>query len=183
MKISDIEYTPNPNAVKFIVDQPLTQHGASLTYASIEEATESPLAQELLQIEHVESVYFYGTWLTVTQDGATEWRPLLKKLAVPIRAAERPTPTAAAGGTNGTAVPGSDDPRLQKINDILDDYVRPYLEYDGGGVEVHGLVGNQVMIRYQGACGTCPSATTGTMMAIEAALQREMGDDLEVILI
>ena len=74
-------------------------------------------------------------------------------------------------------------PVPQEINDILDDYVRPYLEYDGGGVEVHGIVGNQVMIRYQGACGTCPSATTGTMMAIESALQREIDPDIEVILV
>ena len=89
---------------------------------------------------------------------------------------------AAAAAVGGAiAAVTSDDPRLLKINDILDEKVRPALMGDGGYLEVLGLKDHTLSIRYQGACGSCPSSLTGTLMAIEGMLKQEIDPELEVI--
>ena len=75
----------------------------------------------------------------------------------------------------------SDDPRLLRINEILDEKVRPALMMDGGYLEVLGIKENTLNIRYQGACGSCPSSLTGTLMAIEGMLKQEIDPELEVV--
>jgi len=76
----------------------------------------------------------------------------------------------------------SDDPRLLKINDILDEKVRPALMGDGGYLEVLGLKDHTLSIRYQGACGMLPEFTyRHALMAIEGMLKQEIDPELEVI--
>src|SRR5258708_19668753 len=75
----------------------------------------------------------------------------------------------------------SDDARLLRINEILDEKVRPALMGDGGYLEVLGLTNHTLTIRYQGACGTCPSSLTGTLMAVEGMLPQEVDPELERI--
>ena len=107
-------------------------------------------------------------------------------LAVPIRAAESVgTPAVAAAAAVGGAIAAvtSDDPRLLRINEILDEKVRPYLMSDGGYLEILSLKDHTLTIRYQGACGTCPSSLTGTLMAVEGMLKQEIDPELEVIAI
>jgi Fe-S cluster biogenesis protein NfuA len=70
---------------------------------------------------------------------------------------------------------------LKKINEIIDLRIKPALAGDGGGLEVLGLEDNTLTIRYQGACGTCPSSIRGTLVAIENLLRREVNEDLSVI--
>ena len=72
------------------------------------------------------------------------------------------------------------DELMIKINDILDQKVRPALAGDGGGLQVIGIEGFTVKIRYQGACGTCPTAISGTLMAIESLLKRDINPAIEV---
>ena len=74
----------------------------------------------------------------------------------------------------------SDDPRLQEINRMLDEQVRPYLLADGGGLKVLSLDDNRLKVHYQGACGTCPTATTGTLYAIESMVKR-IDPEIQVI--
>ena len=123
--------------------------------------------------------------ITVEKDEEGDWDDLLPALAVPIRAAETvstSTASAAAAAVGGSiAAVISDDPRLLKINEILDERVRPALMGDGGYLEVLGLNEHTLSIRYQGACGSCPSSLTGTLMAIEGMLKQEVDPDLEVI--
>jgi Fe-S cluster biogenesis protein NfuA len=76
---------------------------------------------------------------------------------------------------------GSDNELLKQINSLLDMRVRPALAGDGGGLEVLGLDGYTVKIRYQGACGSCPSSISGTLMAIEGLLKRDIHPSLEVV--
>ena len=63
---------------------------------------------------------------------------------------------------------------LDRINAVLDERIRPGLAGDGGGLQVLGLVDNTLTVRYQGACGTCPSAIAGTLMAIENMLRMDV---------
>jgi Fe-S cluster biogenesis protein NfuA len=183
-KISDIEETPNPNAVKFILREPVS-NGTTHSYGSAEQAENDPLAKSLFDVGHVVSVFYMDRMITVEKDDEGDWDDLLPTLAVPIRAAEAvssPAGAAAAAAVGGViAAVTSDDPRLLKINEILDEKVRPALMGDGGYLEVLGLKDHTLSIRYQGACGSCPSSLTGTLMAIEGMLKQEIDPELEVV--
>jgi Fe-S cluster biogenesis protein NfuA len=181
-KISDIQETPNPNAVKFILREPVS-HGVAQQFASVDQAQTDILAKSLFDVGSVVSVFYMDNMITVEKDDAADWDELLPTLAVPIRAAQ-----SASGTSTGTAAVGgaiaavtSDDPRLLRINEILDEKVRPALMGDGGYLEIIDLTDQTLKIRYQGACGSCPSSLSGTLMAIEGMLKQEIDPDLEVI--
>jgi Fe-S cluster biogenesis protein NfuA len=183
-KISDIQETPNPNAVKFILKEPVT-HGVARQFDSNEKAQDDDLAKALFEVGTVVSVFYMDNMITVEKNDEGDWDDLLPRLAVPIRAAESvassvgPSDTPTIGGAIGALL--SDDPRLVQINEILDEKVRPALMSDGGYLEVLGIKENTLSIRYQGACGSCPSSLTGTLMAIEGMIKQEVDPDLEVI--
>src|SRR6188508_2293785 len=85
-KIAEIEGTPNPNAMKFILKEPLTW-GITRSYDNAAQANDDPLASQLFDIEHVTNVFYVDHWITVTQDGGADWHELQRKVAEPIRAA------------------------------------------------------------------------------------------------
>jgi len=182
-KISDIEETPNPNAVKFILKEPVS-NGTAHQFASAEAAQADPLAHSLFEVGQVVSVFYMDRMITVEKEDLADWDELLPALAVPIRAAastaSAATAAAAVGGSIAAAVESS-DPRIVRINEILDEKVRPALAGDGGWLEVVGLTEHTLSIRYQGACGSCPSSLSGTLMAIEGMLKEEVDPDLEVV--
>ncbi len=182
-KIADIENTPNPNAVKFILKEPLTW-GITHSYENVSQAQDNILAAALFDIEHVSNVFYVDRWLTVTQDCDADWDELVRKIAVPIRASpaadtQTEATVAAATSANSELSP-ADQQRLDTINTLLDEQVRPHLKSDGGDLHVVGLAGNLLSVHYQGACGTCPSAISGTLRGIENLLQ-SIEPDLEVI--
>ncbi|HEY3581165.1 MAG TPA: NifU family protein [Pyrinomonadaceae bacterium] len=182
-KISDIEETPNPNAVKFILREAVS-NGVAKQYGSAAQAENDLLAKSLFDVGHVVSVFYMDRMITIEKDDEGDWDELLPTLAVPIRAAEAVTVVAAAAGAavgGALAAVTSDDPRLLKINEILDERVRPALMGDGGYLEILGLSDHTLSIRYQGACGSCPSSLTGTLMAIEGMLKQEVDPELEVV--
>ena len=186
-KIDNIEETPNPNAVKFILKEPVTA-GTTRSFHSAEEAAGDPLAGPLFAVGDVSSVFYMDKMITVEKADEADWDDLLPRLAVPIRAAESvasnggaaPQPSAqGVGGPLGALM--SDDPRLARINEILDEKVRPYLASDGGWLEVLSLEEKTLTIRYQGACGSCPSSLSGTLMGIEGLIRQEIDPDIEVV--
>ena|SRR5437870_4804163 len=180
-KISDIEETPNPNAVKFILREPVS-NGTARSFGSATQAQGDALAKALFEVGHVVSVFYMDRMITVEKDDEGDWDELLPTLAVPIRAAESVASSAAAAAVGGSiAAITSDDPRLVRINEILDEKVRPALMGDGGYLEILGLNDHTLSIRYQGACGSCPSSLTGTLMAIEGMLKQEVDPELEVV--
>ena len=187
-KIDNIEETPNPNAVKFILKEPVTA-GTTRSFHSAEEAAGDPLAGPLFAIGDVSSVFYMDRMITVEKSDEADWDDLLPRLAVPIRAAEgvgsngggmaAPSQAAGVGGPLGAVM--SDDPRLLRINELLDERIRPYLASDGGWLEVLSLEDNRLTIRYQGACGSCPSSLTGTLMGIEGLIRQEIDPEIEVV--
>ena len=173
-KIADIEDTPNPNAVKFVLKDRLTW-GTACSFDSAESAAADPLAAKLFAIPHVVNVYYMDKWITVTQDGEADWPKLVREIAMPIReaeAAEKPEHEAVSSFDD-------DDPRLAAIRKLLDEQVRPALVSDGGDLQIVGLDGNLLSIRYFGACGSCPSSLAGTLSAI-GNLARTIEPDIEV---
>ena len=183
-KIAEIEPTPNPNAMKFVLKEPLTW-GISRSYDNAEVAKDDKLAAALFDIEHVTNVFYVDHWITVTQDGGADWKELMRQLAVPIREAPAADADSAkyaaqAEGMDLDKLSPGDKERVEKINAILDDQVRPYLQGDGGDLYVVGLEGNRLMVHYQGACGSCPSSISGTLAGIEN-LVRQIEPEMEVV--
>lgn len=184
-KISDIQETPNPNAVKFILKEPVSR-GTSHSFKNAESAGEDKLAKAIFDIGEVVSVFYMDKMITVEKTDEADWDEVLPELAVPIRAAESVAvqSTAAAAAVGGAiAAAMSDDPKIAEINAILDDKIRPYLAGDGGWVEIESLQDNVLKIRYEGACGSCPSSLTGTLMAIENMIKEEIDPAIEVVAI
>ena len=187
-KIADIQETPNPNAVKFILKEAVS-HGTSHSFDSVEKAGNDPLAKSLFEVGDVVSVFYMDKMITVEKTDEADWDEILPALAVPIRAAETVAngngngngngAGAAVGGAIGVAL--SDDPKLAQINELLDERIRPFLASDGGWLEILSLEDSTLKIRYQGACGSCPSSLTGTLMAIENMIKEEIDPEIEVI--
>lgn len=185
-KIADIQETPNPNAVKFILKEPVS-HGTSHSFKKREDAAGNTLAESLFDVGNVVSVFYMDKMVTVEKTDEVEWDEILPDLAVPIRAAESVGVSNGNGGEAASAVGGaiaaaaSDDPKLREIEALLDERIRPYLAGDGGWLEVVELAGTTLRIRYEGACGSCPSSLTGTLMAIENMIKDEIDPEIEVL--
>lgn len=185
-KIADIQETPNPNAVKFILKEPVSW-GTSHSFKTAEDGASDTLAKSIFDIPNVVSVFYMDKMITVEKTDDAEWDEILPEIAVPIRAAEAVARTNGNGRGAAEAVGGaiaaaaSDDPKLREIEALLDDRIRPYLAGDGGWLEVVELTDDTLRIRYEGACGSCPSSLTGTLMAIENMIREEIDPDLTVI--
>lgn len=183
-KIADIQETPNPNAVKFILKEPVS-YGTSHSFKNREAATDDHLAGSIFDIGEVESVFYMDKMITVEKTDEAEWDEILPLLAVPIRAADsvKSGNGSAAKSVGGAiaAAADSDDPKLREIEALLDERIRPYLAGDGGWLEIVDLVDTTLRIRYEGACGTCPSSLTGTLMAIENMIKEEIDPDIDVV--
>lgn len=182
-KIAEIDDTPNPNAVKFTLYEPLSW-GITRSYQNAGQAKDDALASALFEIEHVSNVFYVDRWLTVTQDGGADWPELVRLIAVPLRAApaaqEQSVATLAAASNAMLDLSEEDQRRLGNINDLIDEQIRPSLQGDGGDLHVIGLAGNYLSIQYQGACGTCPSSISGTLKGIEN-LVRTIEPEIQVL--
>jgi Fe-S cluster biogenesis protein NfuA len=182
-KIADIEDTPNPNAVKFTLHEPLTW-GVSHSYENAEQAKDDALAVSLFALPHVSNVFYVDRWLTVTQDGGADWPELVRLIAVPLRAAPAAAAQSAATVFAARAaiedMSEADQARLNVISELLDQRIRPSLQADGGDLHVVGLSGDYLSIHYQGACGSCPSSISGTLSAIQN-LVRTIEPDVAVV--
>src|SRR4029434_4237151 len=99
-KISDIEETPNPNAVKFILREPVS-NGVARQYGSADQAENNSLAKSLFDVGHVVSGLYMDKMITVEKDDEGDWDELLPALAVPIRAADAVNGAAAAAAAVG----------------------------------------------------------------------------------
>ena len=173
-----IQSTPNPNALKFVMNVPVKTE-SKITYKNAEECHTNPLARHIFQIPHISEVYFFENYITVTQDGEGDWDVLeeqIKKTILDNISSHDPnfkTEPVKKPFTNQT-------PDLLKVEQILDNTIRPALQADGGDLQVVSLEDNVLTINYQGACGSCPSSTMGTLKAIENILREEYNPSMVV---
>jgi len=175
----DIEPTPNPNALKFILNYPVKNNGSS-TYRTPLECEHNPLARELFRIRGVDQLHFFENVISLTKFSYEEWQTIEEKVAktlkelMPSHNAEYDDPNPKEERRKSLSK------ELQDIEAILDKTIRPGLQADGGDIETLTYQENILMIKYQGACGTCPSSTTGTLEAIKAILRDEFNPDIDV---
>lgn len=172
--------TPNPNAWKFILDRPVLIDGKA-SYSSVDECFGNTLALDLLKIVGVNHIHFFSNVITVTHYDDIELDKLKSNIVSVIQT------RMANHNPSNTKVDDKKKhretltPELQKIEEILDRTIRPGLQGDGGDIEIVKYEENKLYVFYQGACGTCPSSTQGTLAAIEGILRDEFEPSIEVI--
>ena len=177
--------TPNPHAIKFIVNQPVKQKG-KVSYRSYEDADQVPLVEDIFNLENIAQVFLFQNTLTVTHNGNWD-NEELKNFVVPIIKSKLPehdadfkTPEEIKEDQK-KAKRTSLSPDLQEIESILDRTIRPGLRADGGDLEVNEYNHPELYVTFQGACGNCPSSLMGTLQAIQGILAQEFKPDIEVI--
>ena len=184
MKVTSIQPTPNPNAFKFLTDRQLARPGQTLSYSKPEDARTDVLAQGMFAVPCVETLFFCDNFCTVSMTVQADWRMVAEQITRLIECHEpdeMPVEAVPKSDDPLASLPKGGDPAiLARTNLLLDDRVRPALAGDGGGLEVLGLEGKTLFIRYQGACGSCPSSAAGTLSAIQNLLQSEVDDEMVV---
>jgi NFU1 iron-sulfur cluster scaffold homolog, mitochondrial len=188
-----VQPTPNPNAFQFVINAPIIGAGDK-TYTNADEATEDPLAKALFQIYGVENIYLKESFVTITKSETIGWHTIFEKIgetieekihyyeAIDLKKIVEDKPESILDKFHKEDFPNCDvKEKIQIIEAVLDQAIRPALANDGGGVEVLGVEGNVISVHYQGACGTCPSSTTGTLSYIETFLKDTLHPDLTVI--
>ena len=173
-----VQPTPNPYAKKIIANLDVKSEGKA-TFKEAEEAQHIPLAKHIFDLKGVSQLHFFENIMTLTQDGTVAWDDLLdqaKEIIETLLPEHNPEFESAAELRRKSL-----SPELLKIEEILDRTVRGALQGDGGDLEVLELEGNILTIRYQGACGSCPSSVTGTLAAIQNTLRAEFDPNIEVI--
>jgi NFU1 iron-sulfur cluster scaffold homolog, mitochondrial len=176
VKVMSVVETPNPDALKFMVDHKLVENGAR-SFDSPASAKDDPLASSLFALGPLYSVFYMDKFVTVTKPPTMDWTGLQGQVVEAIETHAKPVaekPPAAAGAA------GTDDEVLNRINQVLDENVRPALAGDGGGLEIIGYSDFVLTVHYQGACGSCPSSTSGTLFAIQNLLQRLIDPRIQV---
>lgn len=175
-----VQSTPNPNAWKFVMNRPVLNEG-KMTYSSIEEAKPSLLASSLFEVEGVRQVHFFQNVITITHTFDAEIDRLHEAVMSVIRTRLPVHDPRVTQVDEKRARRAGLSPELQKIEEILDETVRPGLQGDGGDLEIVKFEDNRLYVMYQGACGTCPSSSTGTLLAIEGILREQFDPQIEVI--
>ena len=177
LMVEDVDLTPNPHALKFILNEKLL-NVESRQFAAKEDAENDPLAKGVFEIDGVVSVFYMDKFVTIEKSKETNWGQIqhpfihfLKNFDKSLIPAEKDVKPLDENASE----------TLKKVNMLLDKLVRPALAGDGGGLQVLGIEGNIVKIHYQGACGSCPSSISGTLMAIEGLLKRDINPALEVV--
>ncbi|MDA0323986.1 MAG: NifU family protein [Verrucomicrobia bacterium] len=173
--------TPNPYAMKYILSEDVLSHG-KMTFTDAAKCAHVPLAVSLLAIDSVSQVHFFENVITVTrvESGSGEQiimdtiRAGMDGHNPDINDQEEEERTQSRAGL-------SDD--QQRIEAILDEKIRPALQMDGGDLDVvrYDPENHRLLVAYQGACGGCPSASAGTLMAIQGILRDDFDPDIEVI--
>ena len=174
-----LQETPNPLSWKFILNQPVLSEGKqTFTDADKEMCKHLPLAHSLLEIKSVKQIYFFQNVITITLSKEASIEDLAPQISSVIQTR---MPIHNPHGMKKASKKKELSPELKKIDEILNRSVRYGLQADGGDIELLKLEGHKLYIFYEGACSSCPTAFTGTLMAIEAILQEEFDPQLEVI--
>lgn len=190
------EGTPNPSSMKFVANKLLLVSGATAEYTAAAETSGSPLAAELFRFPFVTRVFISANFVTVTKTGSVEWDEVVNELRsflVQFLNAGNGVVThlpkqqvAKDSGFKETvdvhtqhAAPGN--AVENKIIEVLEQYIRPAVEQDGGLITFKALNDGVVTVQMRGSCSGCPSSTMTLKAGIEALLKRLLPDDVREV--
>ena len=177
-----LEANPNPNSLKFVANLMLVPEGDSYDFPDVESARNAPLAQELFGFPHVQRVFYASNFVTVTKSDEVDWLEIQDTLKQHIQAyleAEKPLLINEAW-EQGNTVDENDSETVKKIKGILDEYIRPAVEQDGGAISFHSFEDGVVKVLLQGSCSGCPSSTVTLKAGIENLLKTMLPEVKEV---
>lgn len=184
LELMHVQPTPNPNAFKFHTETELLPAGASVSFPTPEAAEDLSIAKDLFAQGDVIAVLLAEDFVSVSGTPDAQWQEIraIVEQQVPRIDLDRLAEVASrqrarlAEEKANRPVSGLEE----RIEEVMDAYVRPALAGDGGGVEIVGTEGKTIRIRYQGACGSCPTSTMNTLAAIENLLRDQV--DPEIVL-
>lgn len=180
-----LEFTPNPNALKYVVDEAVLLPRGSASFTDTAAAESSPLAKRLMAIPGVSSCMIGYNFVSVTKTEQGDWEVLDLKTREALKAhlasgepavnpltLEKPAASASAG---------SGDPLEMKIREVLDRDIRPAVAMDGGDVVFEKFENGTVYLYMQGSCAGCPSSTATLKMGIETRIKAAVPEVNEVV--
>jgi len=191
-EVLDTELTPNPNAFKYILNAPVIGSGTR-SFTSEDSAPGDHFIRSVFALGNVQSVYLSENFVTVSFLPAHNLELLVDAVEETIEehltfyddqnteTEEKDEPSILESLDNIDFPNLSDPEKAAVIDAVLDETVRPALANDGGGLTILDFEDNTLRIRYQGACGSCPSSQTGTLRAIENILHSSLKQEIRVI--
>lgn len=185
------EQTPNPEALKYVTNRMLYRGVADFKDKDLG-AEWSPLANSLMELPYVKSVYFSNNFVTVTKELNYDWADIMLRLKEFIKDyveqggtivkdgfAEHMDQLAAAAG--GMQFSGEEGEIARKVKELIDTYVKPAVESDGGNIEFKSYENGRVYVIMQGSCSGCPSSSVTLKSGIEGMLKRMVPEVTEVV--
>ena len=180
------EMTPNPETMKFVANK-LLYPGKSIDFPDIESATPSPLAQELFGFPFVKAVFVASNFVTITRTPEADWdeikptiRQFLKEFLEENKSVIFEELVVEEKQENNMVL--SDDPDVVKrIKELLENYVKPAVEMDGGAIQFKKFEDGIVTLMLQGSCSGCPSSMITLKSGIEQMMKRMIPEVEEVI--
>jgi len=174
------ESTPNPATMKYVVNRPLLIDN-SAEYTDISQTKSSPLAAALFQFPFIKGIYIKNNFVTVTKVPVVEWREIMHELREFIinffndgKIAVTELPVQEKKETKSVVHENPLNPTEaeSKIIDILDEYIKPAVEQDGGEISFKSFEDGVVSVVLRGSCSGCPSSTLTLKAGIEQLLKR-----------
>ena len=175
--VTHMEITPNPNALKYVLNEQILTNGIC-QIDTPSDATDD-LTKALFEIGGVTTVFYRDNFVTVSKNAETDWIDIENAIKDEIN--NRIEAVEITAMEVAKLDFGEKADIIEEIDQILDETIRPGLAMDGGGVDIIDFSDDyQLTVHYQGACGSCPSASTGTLMAIQNILQEQFDPRINV---
>jgi NFU1 iron-sulfur cluster scaffold homolog, mitochondrial len=185
------EQTPNPEALKYVTNRLLYRGIADFKEKELA-AEWSPMANSLMELPYVKSVYFNNNYVTVTKEMNYDWTEIMLKLKEYIKEYVENGGEVVKDGfadfwdsqmaqSNAIQFSGEDGEIARKVKELIDMYVKPAVEMDGGNIEFKAFEKGRVFVTMQGSCSGCPSSSVTLKAGIEGMLKRMVPEVTEVI--
>ncbi len=181
------EMTPNPETMKFVANK-LLYPGRSIDLPDIDSAKASPLAMELFGFPFLKSVFIASNFVTLTKTPETEWsdvipsiRQFLKDYLEEGKVVVNEEEVAALKPQGSNEVSADDDDVVKRIKELLENYVKPAVEMDGGAIQFKSYQDGVVNLMMQGSCSGCPSSMITLKAGIEGMMKRMIPEVKEVV--
>ncbi len=184
------ESTPNPHVMKFVANRMLADKNLEIN--TMEEARGISIAEELLKFPFIKSIYISSNFLSITKNEEIEWENIAMQLRVFIadhlnsNKIKNYTENISTSKKVFTDKLDNENEKIftkkeQKIEAILNEYIAPAVESDGGAITLKYYKDNIVCVDLKGACSGCPSSTSTLKGGIETLLRKKVDANIEVI--
>ncbi|MBS1782330.1 MAG: NifU family protein [Bacteroidetes bacterium] len=181
------EMTPNPETMKFVANK-LLYPGKSIDFPDEASASPSPLAKELFAFPFIRSVFIASNFVTLTKTPETAWdeviptvREFLKGYLEDGKTIINEDEVIAKPKAASNSVNENDTDVVKRIKELLENYVKPAVEMDGGAITFRGFEDGVVRLMMQGSCSGCPSSMITLKAGIEGMMKRMIPEVKEVV--